>query len=389
MNILFTFPFIFNPLNGGTERVTDVLAQELKRRGHTIFYMNTIKDETKMDYDFPGKISFISEYPEDYDARAKEYVAFLKANKIDIVVNQGGVMQTCNFFCETGDSKAVCITAIHSNPTLSYHSLFYGICTLRNKSTKEKFRRILRVLYYPIKKYNHWQYLTRHYSELVAKCSHIVLLSDKFKSELKEIVPNINENTIAAIGNPNTFKVTPTDAQKEKMVIFVGRMDIASKNPGALIEIWERVVKKFPDWQLVMIGGGNALEAMKQKAKNIPNVTFTGFADPTPYYQRASILCMTSNFEGWGMVLTEAMSYGVVPMAFSSYGSVHELLRDSAQKVKPFNKREYTDKLCKLMSDEKLRAKLVEKGYKIVDEYSTEHIVDIWEEYFRTLRDDH
>lgn len=385
MNILFAHPYICNPFKGGIERVTDVIAKELKRRGHNIFYLHIAKDESRLHYDFPAKVSFLSEQNDDDKSRAKEYVDFLEANEIDIVINQGGVMRPCNFFCETGDSKSVCITVIHSNPTLEYYSLFEVIRTLRDDSIKEKFRRILRILYYPIKKRKHWQYLTGHYSELASKCDHIVLLSNRFKPEFRAIVPDIDERKLKSIGNPNTFEVKYSDVKKEKMVIFVGRMDRASKNPGALIDIWKRTTKRFPDWQLVMIRGGEALEAMKQKARNIPNITFTGFTDPTPYYQRASILCMTSNYEGWGMVLTEAMSYGVVPMAFSSYASVHELLREPIQKVEPFRKKEYAKKLSQLMTDETLRANLVEKGYKIADEYSTEHIVDIWENYFKQL----
>lgn len=387
MNILFTYSFIFNPFKGGTERVTDILAKEFKRRGHNIFYLNMVKDESKMDYDFPGKVSFINEHPVDYDERAEEYITYLKDNDIDIVINQGGVMKSCNFFCETGDSKAICITTIHNTPTLNYNALFRVVSTLRDNSIKKKLRRIFRILYYPIKKYLCWKYFVTHYTELNEKCDHIVLLSDKFMYELKEIVPQINEKKVIAIGNPNTFTVKPSHSKKENLIIFVGRMDIVQKNPGVLIEIWGQVVKHFPDWHLVMIGGGEALEAMKHKAKNIPNIRFTGFTDPTPYYQKARILCMTSNFEGWGMVLTEAMSYGVVPMAFSSFASVHELLRDPIQKVTPFSKKEYIEKLSRIISDKDLRDHLQEKGYKIASDYTIEAIADVWEDYFRSLKD--
>ncbi|WP_373730662.1 glycosyltransferase, partial [Bacteroides heparinolyticus] len=38
----------------------------------------------------------------------------------------------------------------------------------------------------------------------------------------------------------------------------------------------------------------------------------------------ASILCLTSDFEGWGMVLTEAMTFGAIPVVFESFASVKD-----------------------------------------------------------------
>lgn len=52
---------------------------------------------------------------------------------------------------------------------------------------------------------------------------------------------------------------------------------------------------------------------------NLKNISFEGFQEPEPYYARSSLFCLTSTFEGFGLVLAEAMQHGCVPLAFDSY----------------------------------------------------------------------
>lgn len=58
MNILFTYPTMFHPQRGGVERVTDLLAKELTKRGHSIYYLHNKTDDTLIDYNYPGRVYF-------------------------------------------------------------------------------------------------------------------------------------------------------------------------------------------------------------------------------------------------------------------------------------------------------------------------------------------
>lgn len=385
MNILFTFAQVFNPNRGGTERVTDVIAKELKKRGHNIYYMNFNREESKMDYDFPAPVNFIDEHPANPEETKQSYINFLKANDIDVIINQGGIMNSCNFFCETGDSKAISISVVHIDPLFNYRYLFNESTTLRNDTKKELFKIILRIGYYPIKKYKVRKYLRNHFSDLSEKSDYICLLSEHYRSSIKSISPAINENKVIAINNPNTFDSEDKTSPKKRNILFVGRMEFGQKKPDRMIKIWKRIVKRYPDWNLYMIGGGSNLGELKRRAQHIPNIHFTGFTDPQNYYKEGSILCMTSNYEGWPMVLAEAMAYGVVPLAFSSFGAIHEILRSDEQKVRPFSIDEYVDKLSMLIENPDKRQALAEEGYKIIEEYSKERIVDIWERKLNRL----
>lgn len=376
MNICFTYPFTFHPFAGGIERVTHMLATELNKRGHRIFYLN-YNHNTKYDkFIFPATVSYINENLEK-TVRLREYQKFLKDNDIHVVINQGGTMGSCILFCQTGNPKIKCITTIHNTPWLNYKVLFSELIILRDQTLLEQFKRIYRIFAYPSRKLSLKKYLKCTYSYLSDNSNYVCLLSSRFIPELKRIVPISNEKLIA-IGNP-IDKIEPITSKKEKIVLFIARMELNQKRPDRMIKIWKKIAYSMPDWKLIMIGNGRGLEMIKMKAKGVPNIFFESNTNPDEFYRRGAILCMTSDYEGWGMVLTEAMSYGVVPMAFSSFASVHDLLLDDRQKVMPFSIKEYASKLKYLMDNSSLRSELIDQGYKIVNRFSVDNVVNQWE----------
>ena len=122
-------------------------------------------------------------------------------------------------------------------------------------------------------------------------------------------------------------------------------------------------------------------------SSGIPNIRFEGFQNPLSYQQEASIFCMTSNYEGWGMVLTEAMQCGTVPIAFNSFASVTDIISDgkTGLLVKPFDMREYERKLRKLMDNDELRYKLSLNAKEEIKQKSVKNVVDRWEALFNKL----
>ena len=54
----------------------------------------------------------------------------------------------------------------------------------------------------------------------------------------------------------------------------------------------------------------------------LKHVKLEGMQYPRQYYERASILLLTSDFEGFGLVIVEGMAFGVIPIAYGSYSAV-------------------------------------------------------------------
>ena len=134
-----------------------------------------------------------------------------------------------------------------------------------------------------------------------------------------------------------------------------------AKRPDRMVEIWERLYRLHPDWHLYMIGDGSLRQPLINhcELKRIKNIHFIGRTNPIPYYKRASILCMTSTYEGFGLVLAEAQSYGVIPFAYDSYAAVHDIIEDgvTGHLISPFSIRKYADKLSELISNPELLSK--------------------------------
>lgn len=386
MNICFAYPFMFHPLTGGVERVTDLLAKELKKRGHNIFYLNSSYNPDLLDYKYPGTIKFLDETNNFY-GQEDVYHNWLSENEIDIVINQGGIMDNCVFFCNTGKSKAKCITVIHNDPAINYNVLFREICAIREFSTIEYFKRIYRIFAYPLRKYSLYQYLANLFAKLLHRSDKICLLSNSYISNFKKFCPKSSSfEKVFSIPNPLTYPIQKDILNKEKIVLYVARMEMGQKRPDRMIKIWKRIYKKFPDWKLIVIGDGKHKKKVLQMSKGIGNISILNQTDPRAYYEKASILCLTSNYEGWGMVLTEAMSFGVVPIAFNSFAALDDLVADNIQKSVPFSINDFCKRLTAIMEDSALRTKLKDRGFEIAKNFTIESIVDQWENEFRLLQ---
>ena len=80
----------------------------------------------------------------------------------------------------------------------------------------------------------------------------------------------------------------------------------------------------------------------------LKRITFEDFQIPIEYYKRASILCMISAFEGFPMVLPEAMNYKVIPIIFNSYSSAQDIIENEIDGflIPPFDINKYQKKIA-------------------------------------------
>ncbi len=144
------------------------------------------------------------------------------------------------------------------------------------------------------------------------------------------------------------------NCEKKKEVLFVGRLTYADKRVDRLLRIWAEVSKQNPDWSLHIIGDGKDRPNLEKLAGELAlkNITFHGYRDPAPHCESASVLCMTSTFEGWPQVLVEAMSSGVVPIALWLYRRCARNSRRRARRAcRGFDEKAYAAELHRLLQD--------------------------------------
>lgn len=391
MNILFAYITPFHPNKGGIGRVTHELTREFMRRGHNVYYLIykcgiTVQHE----YDYPAPLTYLP----SSDCLSKEnidaYHRYLQEHKIDVVINQSGNFDDTRLWVNTGDKLIKVVSVIHTTPWVSYKHMWQEICHLRNNSAIEKLKRVARVVLYPKIKFQFKKNRIQHYKMMLPATDFVCALSENFFSEISEICPGYEDKYIA-IPNPNSYKtadIVPmlTATPKKKQVLWVGLFSV-EKNPTVAVKIWQRLYRDYLDWEFVIVGynkNGAWIERMKKMSKGIPNIRFEGYQNPLPYQIESSIFCLTSTYEGWGMVLTEAMQCGTVPIAFNSFASVTDIIDDGRNGilVKPFSIKEYEKSLRRLMDNPELLHQMSESAKHDIEKYSVERVVDKWENFF-------
>ena len=383
--ILCVYPTPFNPQVGGVERVTDLLAKKFIQCGYKILYLHHVHNELLMDYDFPATVYF---FPcSDYHSHENVvfYHNFLREHNVDIIINQCGLFEDSELYLNIGNNKCKTISVLHNSPMLNYEHLASEELVLKDNSFIGLLKLFARFCLYPRIKRSYLRSRRKHYDFLFPNSDKVCLLSESYIAEFEMYYKSYDRYKVVAIPNPCSFE--PKQCEKKKKLLYVGRLDKGQKRPDRLLRIWKKLYKKFPDWEMVIVGDGKEKDRLEKQAKKMDRIFFVGFQAPEQYYRDASIFCMTSNFEGFPMVLPEAMAFATIPFSFDSFSAVHDIIEDGRTGVfvKPFSIKEYANKLASLMSDEERRIQYSNNCLTDVTRFRIETIVELWEDLFKEL----
>ena len=165
------------------------------------------------------------------------------------------------------------------------------------------------------------------------------------------------------------FKIT------KPYILFVGTIQ-PRKNIAKLIEAISLL--KNQEIQLVVVGKKGWLWeeilAAPEKFKVTDRVKFLDFVgneDLPSLYKNAQCFVLPSLYEGFGLPVLEAMQFGC-PVVTSNVSSLPEVGGDAVIYFDPESVDDMAEKIDKVISDEKLRAEMVEKGYNQVKKFSWE-----------------
>ncbi len=391
MNICFINSDFPNPTIGGVERVTHELATAFASLGHRVDILlideHIVYDNIKLAYNchlLPEPGIWGSE------KNAKAFFQLQIEHHIQVVVIQSNKYQAIQLV-EQGLLEGVKVVSVfHTAPI--YNRVCLGDVLVPRIWKYGWLHTVIRLPYhlgrYYYNRYTAYSWEREKLQYMVKLSDRFVTLSPRFISPLIKFLKNVDKKKICAIPNPVTKRCVADIElhQKENIILWVGRMDFTPKRVDRVIKIWEKISDSHPDWRLEMIGDGDAKEVLKNYCinHNVSRINFTGRIDPVPYYKKAKILFMTSSYEGWGVVLTEAMSYGCVPIAYDSYDSLHDIIchNENGLIVPAYKKATFCREVEKLMIDEKRRRSLAKNCIHILKKYSLASIVSKWETLF-------
>lgn len=186
-----------------------------------------------------------------------------------------------------------------------------------------------------------------------------------------EIIPNmITVNSVAV-----------SDYESKK-VISVGRYSY-EKGFDMLIEAWNLVIGKHPDWKLYIYGNGDRseFESLVEHLQLKDSVfCMPGTKDIVSAYTKCSIYVMSSRYEGFGLVLTEAMSCGLPCISFDCPYGPSEIIDNGKDGylVERNNIHLLAEKIDELMDDSDLRKRLGSKARQNVMRYNKKNIMQRW-----------
>jgi len=179
-----------------------------------------------------------------------------------------------------------------------------------------------------------------------------------------------------------------SNAQKNKdkfIFLTVGRL-VAIKNIGLQIEAMKEVVKKYPQAELWIVGDGpesNNLKSLILNLKLTKEVLLLGWQENVvDYYKQADAFLLTSNSEGWGMVVVEAASCGL-PIIMTNVGLAGEVIKnnESGLIIPVGDKKTLVFSMLKLIEDKELRLKLSKGAIDAIKQLpSKEEILNLYKE---------
>lgn len=389
MNILFLLGSF--PSYGGTEKVTTVIANNLSLSGHNVHIASfEQKNEELLEELSPTIIFHKLSYPV-LGLRNFNYLrSIIKRNEINIVINQWCLPFHTSFLINLAKYGLGCklICVLHGIPDKSKKVIVVEdkIMNSNNILSKLWFRFYKDSLNYLIKKNIQLTYKF---------CNSYVLLSERLFNSFRNYSGISDFRKLKSIENPITIPVEYNDEicdNKKKQILYVGRMDMENKRVNRIIEAWETIYSEYPQWELILVGDGPHKPLLEKyvKEKSIDNVTFIGFIkeEPIQFYKNASIFMLTSDLEGFGLVLIEAMSYGVVPIVYGSYESVYDIIDDNVNGFitpVPYSKTFTIEKLKLLMDNNSKRIEMAHQAILKSKQYSVNSIIDKWEKLFTSI----
>ena len=341
---------------GGIQRILALKTSYLVEKwNYEIHVLVTNSGVENAYFTFDSKIKLYSEIP-----KGKHFNYFINYSKI-IKQKIESINPDLTIVCDNG-FKGYCVSLfVHKNRKLIFESHVSKLIVLKKESTLDNV-------------INQFKY--QFYNYCISKFTKCVVLVEASKREFKS-------KNVLVIPNPLWFSSNEIAIKIEKKVIAVGRHSY-QKGFDKMLLIWQKVIEKYPDWQLEIYGESNPnldLESFAEKLKINHNVAFFEPIDNIiDKYLAVSFCILTSRFEGFGMVLIEAMGLGLPCIAYDCPCGPKDIIKknENGFLIANDDEKDFINKIFMLIENEILRNEMGLKAKKSCEKYNIDLIMEQW-----------
>lgn len=188
---------------------------------------------------------------------------------------------------------------------------------------------------------------------------------------------------VLSIANPITIDGLQPAELMSKRILSAGRL-VGQKGFDRLLKAWSLIEAKYPEWQLRIVGSGKKLASLKKEMKTLQ---LQNRVEMIPHsknmveqYSQASIYAMTSRYEGFPLVLLEAMASGLPIVSFDCPRGPSDIIlpEETGLLVANNDIKAFALALERLISNSSLRLSMGQKALEQSAKYTPQHIVKQW-----------
>lgn len=350
--------FYYRIYNGGTEKVVSLLIKLWIDMGYNVVLF-TDESVCEKDYMIPRQTKRIclentckNTSRTDYIKRAKELAEYIKQYKIDVMVYHAWMEPLLIW-------DMLLIKRMYVPFVLYTHGVFATIYHNRDKIT-EKWHNIYR------------------------RCDRIICLTRVSEKFYRMLGCRVNY-----IQNPveDVLKSAPQAKLLEHNILWIGRFS-EEKHPLDAILVFEKVFQHFPEAELYLVGEGNTYwnDKLRQSilSKEWKNkVHFCGYQEKVEsFYLNASVMILTSDFEGYCLTLLESKAYGIPCVMYELPYLALTKDKKGIKEVPIGNKQAMADEVIHLLMDGKYRQKIGESARKSFEQIQNFDLALCWKDIF-------
>lgn len=358
--------YITNGINGsgGLERVLSLKASWLAdTQGYEVHILVLNEAYQQPFFSFSPKIIFHS------ISVSGNPIAYLRAYSKGLVAQVKTIQPQLILVCDDGFKAFLTPLFLKKYAPLVYER--HVARAVFKRSSSGVFARFLKAMQFQVMTY------------LAARFDRFVVLTSSNCQEWP--IQNL-----AVIPNPLPFYPESVSSKREKVVLAVGKQSY-QKGYDLLLQAWAQIASRFPDWRLEVYGKldpSQELEALAHELQVASSVFFyPPQKDIAAQYQKASVYVMSSRYEGFGMVLIEAMAHGLPCVTFDCpFGPADIVKNEQTGFVVPNGKIDaLAAQVALLMELDLLRQNMGAQARKEVLRYQIEDIGQEWLNLFNVV----